>query len=121
MEEKTIKFKSCLFAVRIIEAYKYLSSEQKELVLSKQMLRSGTAIGTFIKEAEFTESSTEYIDKLNTSLLEAIETEFWLKQLYTKEYLNEKLFQSIVFDCEELMNMLTSIINTSKNLKNKFN
>ena len=90
MEEKTIKFKSYQFAIRIIKAYKYLSSEQKEFVLSKQMLRSGTAVGALIREAEHAESKADFIHKLNISLKEANETEYWLMLLHDTEYLDEK-------------------------------
>jgi four helix bundle protein len=55
MEEKTVKYKSYAFALRIIKAYKFLSSEQREFVLSKQLLRSGTAVGALIREAEHAE------------------------------------------------------------------
>jgi len=117
MEEKTIKFKSYQFAIRIIKAYKYLSSEQKEFVLSKQMLRSGTAVGALIREAEHAESKADFIHKLNISLKEANETEYWLMLLHDTEYLDEKLFNSIASDCQELIKMLISIIKTSKKPK----
>jgi four helix bundle protein len=117
MEEKTIKFKSYQFAIRIIKAYKYLSSEQKEFVLSKQMLRSGTAVGALIREAEHAESKADFIHKLNISLKEANETEYWLMLLHDTEYLDEKSFNSIVSDCQELIKMLISIIKTSKKPK----
>jgi len=117
MEEKTIKFKSYQFAIRIIKAYKYLSSEQKEFVLSKQMLRSGTAVGALIREAEHAESKADFIHKLNISLKEANETEYWLMLLHDTEYLDEKSFNSIVSYCQELIKMLISIIKTSKKPK----
>lgn len=114
MEEKTIKFKSYQFAIRIIKAYKYLSAEQKEFILSKQMLRSGTAVGALIREAEHAESKADFIHKLSIALKEANETEYWLMLLHDTEFLDEKSFQSIVFDCLEIIKMLISIIKTSK-------
>jgi four helix bundle protein len=114
MEEKTVKFKSYTFALRIIKAYKFLSSEQKEFVLSKQMLRSGTAVGALIREAEHAESKADFIHKMSIALKEANETEYWLMLLHDSEFFDEKSFQSIISDCQELIKMLISIIKSSK-------
>lgn len=114
MEEKTVKFKSYTFALRIIKAYKFLSSEQKEFVLSKQMLRSGTAVGALIREAEHAESEADFIHKMSIALKEANETEYWLMLLHDSEFFDEKSFQSIISDCQELIKMLVSIIKSSK-------
>jgi four helix bundle protein len=119
VEENTVKFKSYAFALRIIKAYKFLSSEQREFVLSKQLLRSGTAIGALIREAEHAESKADFIHKMNISLKEANETEYWLMLLHDSDFLDEKVFRSIINDCRELIKMLISIIKTTKgnNLK----
>ena len=114
MEDKTVKNKSYFFAIRMIKTYKFLSSEQKEFVLSKQMLRSGTAVGALIREAEHAESKADFIHKLNIALKEANETEYWLMLLHETNYLDDILFQSVVVDCQELIKMLISIIKTSK-------
>lgn len=120
MEEKTVKYKSYAFALRIIKAYKFLSSEQREFVLSKQLLRSGTAIGALIREAEHAESKADFVHKMSISLKEANETEYWLMLLHDSEYFDEISFQSIISDCQELIKMLISIIKSSKrNIKNK--
>jgi four helix bundle protein len=114
MEKNTVKFKSYAFALRIIGAYKFLSSEQREFVLSKQLLRSGTAIGAIIREAEHAESKANFIHKMSISLKEANETEYWLMLLHDSEFLDDKSFKSILYDCQELIKMLISIIKTSK-------
>lgn len=114
MEEKTVKFKSYNFAIRIIRAYKFLNSEQKEFVLSKQMLRSGTAIGALIREAEHAESKADFIHKFSIALKEANETEYWLMLLHDTDYIDDKSFTSINVDCQELIKMLISIIKSSK-------
>lgn len=117
--ENVIKTKSYGFAIRIVKAYKFLSSEQKEFVLSKQMLRSGTAIGALVRESEHGESKADFIHKLNIALKEANETEYWLMLLHDTGYMDEKSYQSIVSDCSELIKILISIIKTSKaNRKN---
>ncbi|MEI8203599.1 MAG: four helix bundle protein [Bacteroidota bacterium] len=113
-ENNVIKEKSYLFALHVIRVYKVLSSEQREFVLSKQMLRSGTSIGANIREAEFGQSKTDFIHKLSISLKEANETEYWLMLLKDSGYIDEKTFNSIVYECIELKRLLTSIINTAK-------
>ena len=112
--ENVIKEKSYAFALRMIKAYKFLNMEQREFVLSKQMLRSGTAIGALIREAEFAQSSADFIHKLSISLKEANETEYWLSLLKDSEYISESSFHSVHTDCVELIKLLTSIINASK-------
>jgi four helix bundle protein len=114
MEENTVKYKSYAFALRIIKAYKFLSSEQREFVLSKQLLRSGTAIGALIREAEHGESKADFIHKMTISLKEANETEYWLMLLHDSDFLEEKIFKSMLNDCQELIKMLISIIKSSK-------
>jgi four helix bundle protein len=78
MKENIVKDKSYKFALRIIKAYKFLSREQREFVLSKQMLRSGTAIGALVREAEHAQSRANFISKMNIALKEANETGYWL-------------------------------------------
>ena len=113
-KENVIKEKSYAFALRMVKAYKFLSSEQREFVLSKQMLRSGTAVGALIREAEFAQSPADFIHKLSIALKEANETEYWILLLKDSEYISETSFSSIHTDCVELIKLLTSIINTSK-------
>jgi len=64
MSESILKNKSFLFAIRIIKLFEYLTGEKKEYVLSKQILRSGTAIGALIREAQNAESKADFIHKL---------------------------------------------------------
>ena len=115
MEKKNvIKDKSFDFALRIIKLYKYLQNK-KEFVLSKQLLRSGTAVGALVREAEQAESKADFIHKLAIALKEANETQYWLELLYKSEYLEKKQFISINRDSVEMLKLLTSIIKTSKN------
>jgi len=115
--ENTIKRKSYEFAIRIVKAYKFLSSEQKEFVLSKQVLRSGTAVGALVRESEHAESKADFIHKMSIALKEANETEYWLLLLHDTDYLEKKSFESIVSDCQEIIRILISIIKTAKRKK----
>ncbi len=115
MKENIIKDKSFDFAVRIVNLYKYLSDQKREFVLSKQLLRSGTAIGALVREAEQAESKADFIHKLAISLKEANESDYWIELLYKTDYLTEKEYKSINNDNRELIRLLTSIIKTSRN------
>lgn len=111
--------KSYAFALRIIKLYKWLVGEHKEFVLSKQLLRSGTAIGALIKEAEHAQSKADFLNKMNIALKEANETEYWLILLKDAEYISEKEFASIHIDCQELIKLLISIVKSTKKSLNK--
>ena len=106
--------KSKAFALRIIRLYKYLKNEKSEFVLSKQLLRSGTSIGANVKEAIRGQSRADFYAKLNISLKEASETEYWLELLHESEYIEEKAFNSIYADCQELIKLLVAITKTQK-------
>jgi four helix bundle protein len=110
-----VKEKSLDFAIRIVNLYKYLTDSKKEFIMSKQLLRSGTAIGALVRESEHAESKADFIHKLSVALKEANETDYWLELLYRTEYLTEKQYQSINENIIELLKLLTSIIKTSKN------
>ena len=114
MKKNVVKEKSYAFALRIVKAYKFLTQEQKEFILAKQMLRSGTAIGALVFEAEHAQSTADFINKINISLKEANETAYWLMILKDSDYIDEKSFISIYQDCEELIKLLVSILKTTK-------
>lgn len=91
-----------------------MRDEKKEYVLSKQLLRSGTAVGALIREAEFGQSLADFRSKMSIALKEANETDYWLNLLKDTGYLSEKMFQSISEDCIELIKMLISTVKTTK-------
>lgn len=111
---QTVEQKSFHFAVRIVKLYRYLTETQKEYILSKQLMRSGTSIGANIAEAEQAQSRADYIEKLSIALKETSETNYWLRLLKATGYMQEAEFRSIYNDCLELGKMLTAIIKSSK-------
>ena len=113
LKENPIKEKSFQFAVRIVKLYKYLSVEQKEFVLAKQILRCGTSIGANVNEAQQGQSKKDFLMKMNIALKECSETKYWIELLYETEYINNKIKQSIYEDCMELEKLLTSIVKTT--------
>ncbi|MDH6534612.1 four helix bundle protein [Parabacteroides sp. 52] len=109
-----LKDKSFCFALRIIKLYKYLCKDKKEMILSKQILRSGTAIGAMQRESEHAESTLDFIHKLSIAQKESNETLYWLELLHKAEYIDEEAFNSIYKDAQELIRMITSIIKSTK-------
>lgn len=118
-KENVVMNKSYTFALRIIKLYKYLVTEKKEYVLSKQLLRSGTAIGALIKEGEHAQSKADFLNKMNVALKEANETEYWIELLRDSEYLSTTESLSILDDTSELIRLLISIVKTTKATLNK--
>ncbi len=112
MKDNVIVEKSKSFAIRIIKLYQYLCEDKKEFVLSKQVLKSGTSIGANVREAVRGQSKPDFYAKMNISLKEASETQYWLELLYEGGYIEKNAFESIFYDCEELVKILVSITKT---------
>lgn len=109
-----VREKSFAFAVRVVHLHRYLMSQKKEFILSKQLLRSGTAIGAAVREAEQAESSADFIHKMAVGLKEANESEYWILLLRETDYLSDVEAQSLLDDNRELLRLLTSIVKTTK-------
>jgi TIGR02436 family protein len=109
------------YSNRIIRLYKYLKDVEKEFILSKQLLRSGTSIGANIAESQSAQSSADFIHKLEVALKEAKETHYWLEKLLVGDYINEAGYNSMSYDNIEIIKLLTSIIITKKrNMRSGF-
>ncbi len=111
-DDNVIVDKSKLFAIMVINLYKYLVVEKKEFILSKQLLRSGTSIGANVKEAIRGQSKADFYAKLNISLKEASESEYWIELLHETDFITEEQFNSIYSDCIELIKLLMAITKT---------
>ena len=109
-----IQDKSRDFAIRIVNCYKFLTEQQKEWVLSKQLLRSGTSIGANTRESRNAQSRPDFLSKLNVALKEADETEYWLDIIHVTGYIDDEMYKSLEKDCGELIALLTSIIKRLK-------
>jgi four helix bundle protein len=114
MKNNPLREKSHQFAIRIVKLSQFLQEHKKEFVLSKQVLRSGTAVGALIREAEFGQSKADFTSKMSISLKEANETEYWLSLLKDTDFISEDQFMSLQSDCGELIAMLVSTVKTSK-------
>jgi four helix bundle protein len=113
--------KAYKFAIRIVKAFNHLQEKQKEFVLSKQMLRSGTSIGANIAEANGAISDAEFSNKMSIAYKECLETKYWLSLLKDTNYITEKSFESIYTDADEIAKILFSIIKKVRLEKNADN
>ena len=117
--ESVLREKSFAFALRIVKLAQFLTRNEKEFVLSRQVLRSGTAIGALICEAQYAQSRADFINKLSIALKEANETDYWLRLLHKGEYITEVMYNSIKPQINELIKLLTSSIKTAKQARDK--
>lgn len=117
MKESIIKEKSFKFALEIIELYKQLK-EQKEFVLSKQLLRSGTSIGANVKEAFSGQSRADFLSKMYIAFQEAQETEYWLELLIESKLVNIDCSVTLN-EIKEIIKILSSITKTTRENNSK--
>lgn len=122
VKEESIRYgnvvleKSFNFSIRIVKLYRFLLKEDRSLEpILKQILRSGTSIGANITEAQNAPSTKDFINKLNISLKEARESEYWLNLFNASDIINNKSYESLKTDCKELIKLLTAIIKSAKN------
>ncbi|MDI9364847.1 MAG: four helix bundle protein [Flavobacterium sp.] len=106
--------KSFVFSVRIVKLFSHLRSKKVERELCAQLLKSGTSIGANIEEALGGSSKKDFIYKLEIAYREARETKYWLRVLNESDLFEKKLADSFIIDCDELLKLLTAIINSSK-------
>ena len=113
-ENNVLADKTIAFAIRIVKCSKYLQNEKNELIMSKQILRSGTSIGANAHEGFYAQSRADFVSKLSVSLKEASETSYWLTILNKTDYINNEMFESLKTDVDELIRIIISTIKTTK-------
>ena len=108
-ENNLIREKSYQFALEIIALYKHLTTERKEFVLSKQLLKSGTSIGANIEEAVGGQSQKDFFAKISIAYKEARETHYWIRLLKDSQFLPIDRASQLLEMCDELLRILGSI------------
>ncbi|OQA94419.1 MAG: hypothetical protein BWY22_02511 [Bacteroidetes bacterium ADurb.Bin217] len=114
MGKSVLRDKSFDLAKKIVLLHKEICENKKEFVISKQILRSGTAVGALIREAEFAESNLDFIHKFAIAQKECNETLYWLDLLLETEYITKTKYDAIYTIAYEILKMLISTINTLK-------
>ena len=112
MKENKLADISMDFSVQIINLVKDLKSKH-ESVISKQIGRSGTSIGANAREAQRGQSKADFRTKLNISLKEAEETDYWLDLLHETDYLTDDEYKSINSDLQNIIRMLMAAVKHS--------
>ena len=113
-KENIIKIKSFHFAMKIIQISQLLVWERREYVISRQVLRSGTAIGALVRESEHAESKLDFIHKLAIAQKESNETQYWLELLIASKFIEPQEWELILSENREISKILTAIIVSSK-------
>ena len=113
-KDNVIQEKSYDFALRVVKLYRHLVDKEKEYVLAKQVLRSGTSIGANVEEGIGAQSHKDFLSKMAIAYKEARETHYWLRLLRDSGYLDTKLSESLLSDCDELLRIIGSIQKTLK-------
>lgn len=121
MSKSIVQEKADAFAVRIVKAYKYITNQKHEYIMSKQLYRSGTSIQANIAEAQYAQSRKDFINKMSIALKEANESRRWIGLLHKTSYLSDREYTSIYHDVNEIVMILISIIRKSKKNENKNN
>lgn len=117
-EDNIIVQKTFDFAIRVINLYKHLcyNAINKEFIISKQLVRSGTSIGANIEEAIGGQSTADFISKLSIAYKEARESRYWLRLLHRTNYLTDTEYNSLVADLDDIINIIAKIkLTTQKN------
>jgi four helix bundle protein len=115
MKESILKQKTYAFALKVIKVYKQIIAEHKEYVLSKQFLKSGTAPGALVREAEYGQSKPDFISKMSIALKEANECDNWTCLLRDSDFISQATALDLLTDNVEIIKILTASINTAKN------
>ena len=116
-KESILREKSSLFSLQVLDLYNFLKDEKREHVICRQLLRSGTAIGALVREAEFAQSKADFINKLSIALKEANETEYWIELLSKSNYIPDNSFNTTYQLLSEIIKILVSSVKTAKGLK----
>ena len=109
-----LRKKSFEFALRIVKLARFLETDKKDWVLSRQILKSGTSIGANVRESRFAQSTADFVSKLTIALKEAEETEYWIELLTAAEMISEKQRISLEKDLNWIIATLVNSVKVSK-------
>ena len=114
MAESIMLDKAKDFAVEVINVCKEIKQNQRESILTNQLIRSGTSVGANIHESKYASSTTDFIYKMQLALKECYESEYWLELLNRTGYIPDEQYKKIINECGQIRRMLISSLNTVK-------
>jgi four helix bundle protein len=114
-KSSVLRDKRYKFATKIVRLAQLLQQERHKFALGKQLLRRRTSVGALIREAEYVQSNADFVNKFSIDQKETNETDYRLNLLKDTDFLEEKLFDSIDSDCNELVSVLSATIKTLEN------
>ena len=115
IEEKNVVYnKAYKMAIEIVNIYKELTSDKKEYVLSKQLLKSGTSIGANIAEANGAISKADFSAKISLAYKETLETKYWLSLLKDTKFIEANRYNDLFIDTDEIAKILYTILKKTR-------
>ncbi|MBR4282582.1 MAG: four helix bundle protein [Clostridia bacterium] len=114
MADSVLRESSKEFAKTVVFICREMKNNHKEATLVNQLLRSGTSIGANIHEAQYAQSTKDFISKLEIAQKECYETEYWLELLFETECMEEKVYKKMQNNCGAIRRMLISLLKTIK-------
>lgn len=113
-----IKERSFLFALNVVLACREIQLSEKEFVISKQLLRSGTAVGALIREAHNGESAKDFIHKMAIAQKECDESIYWIDLIISSKLNAQINLSELKSEAEQLLKIIrTIILNKKANMK----
>ncbi|MBQ3527514.1 MAG: four helix bundle protein [Clostridia bacterium] len=119
MAESIMLEKAKDFAVEIVNLCREIKQNNRESVMTNQLLRSGTSIGANIHESKYAHGTPDFISKMQIALKECYESEYWLELLNRTGYITDEKYKRINNNCGQIRRMLISSINTVKGTNNE--
>ena len=117
MSDSVLRNKSKEFAKKVVFLCRDMKANQKEFVLINQLLRSSTSIGANLHEAQYAQSTNDFISKLEIAQKECYETEYWIELLYETDCMDEEKYKVLQNECGAIRRMLISSLKTIKENK----
>ena len=117
LADSVLRDKAKEFAKRIVFLCRDMKSNRKESVLINQLLRSSTSIGANLHEAQYAQSTNDFISKFEIAQKECYETEYWLELLFETGCMSEEKYKTLQNDCGAIRRMLISSLKTIKSNK----
>jgi four helix bundle protein len=119
LKNNPLQNKSYDFSLLILELSRTLLRDQKEYILSKQLLRSGTSVGANIIEANGAISKADFSAKISIAYKECLESKYWLSILKDSKYISVNQYHKLFEKADEIGKILFSILKTTR-IENNF-